>query len=109
MNYDELVELVKLADENLIKQRLERLGFRDCKKDERLKKANIVYIIQGTIFNTDGDYFDKTKTNTYSGYVCVENNEFQGMLFVLIERCKLNRSIKAYVSDGFLVYSKENS
>lgn len=108
MNYDELMNLVTLADDTLIKNRLESLGFRDCKKDEKLKKANFVYIIQGTIYNTEGDFFNKNRTSTYSGYVCAENHDFQGFLFVVIERCKLNRKLHAYVSDGFIIYAKEN-
>lgn len=108
MNYDELVALVALADDGLIRKKLEELGFRDCQKDEKLKKANIVYMIQGTIYETEEDSYDKNRMNVFSGYVCVENHDFQGYLFVVIERCKLNKRLRRYISDGFIIYGKEN-
>lgn len=108
MNYDELIALVALADDGLIRKKLEELGFRDCQKDEKLKKANIVYMVQGTLYKTKGDFLDKNKLNTFSGRVCVENHDFQGYLFVVIERCKLNKRLRKYISDGFIIYGKEN-
>ena len=107
MNGEQLNELVALADEKKIREKLTELGFEDAKKAPVLKNTNFVYLIQGTIFKTEKDYYDKDKKSLWGGNVCVENREHQGILYVVIEKLAYNKKYHSYISEKFLIYAKK--
>ena len=107
MNSELFNELVALADEKQIREKLTELGFRDAKTDPELKSTNFVYLIQGTLYKTEKDYYDKDKKTLWGGNVCVENREHCGLLYVVIEKLAYSRKYNGYVSEKFIIYAKE--
>ena len=49
MNYEQLTQVVKLADREQIKNRMTLLGYRDIEKDEKLNSVSFVTIAQSSI------------------------------------------------------------
>lgn len=107
MNSEQFNELVALADEKQIREKLKELGFRDAKTDPALKSTNFVYLIQGTLYKTEQDYYDKDRKTLWGGNVCVENREHRGILYVVIEKSAYSRKYNGYVSEKFIIYAKE--
>ena len=107
MNSELLNEIVPLADEKQIREKLTELGFRDAKTDPELKSTNFVYLIQGTLYETEQDYYNKDKKSLWGGNICVENREHSGMLYILIEKSAYSRKYNGYVSEKFIIYAKE--
>ena len=106
MNSELLNEIVALADEQDIREKLIELGFKDAKTDPELKGTSFVYLIQGTLYKTKTEYYDKEKKTLWGGNACVDNREHCGLLYVVIEKSTYSRKYNGYVSEKFIIYAK---
>ena len=99
MNYEQLTQVVKLADREQIKNRMTLLGYRDVEQDEKLKSVSFVTIAQSSIEDTEQYCFD--------GHRSINNDVAFGIEFITIQTMKYDKKRKMYITSNFDIYAKE--
>ena len=107
MNYEQLTQVVKLADREQIKNRMTLLGYRDIEKDEKLNSVSFVTIAQSSIEDTE-QYLSKDKQYCFDGHRSINNDVAFGIHIVfcniiLIEHMKDNFQILIWII-GFCIF-----
>lgn len=106
MNYEQLTQVVKLADREQIKNRMTLLGYRDIEKDEKLNSVSFVTIAQSSIEDTE-QYLSKDKQYCFDGHRSINNGVAFGIEFITIQTMKYDKKRKMYITSNFDIYAKE--
>ena len=101
MNYEQLTQVVKLADREQIKNRMTLLGYRDVEQDEKLNSVSFV-----TIEDTE-QYLSKDKQHCFDGHRSINNDVAFGIEFITIQTMEYNKKRKMYITSNFDIYAKE--
>lgn len=107
MTIEELNEIVKLRNLCKIEKALKAAGFIDCKKDEVLKHANLVSIIQSEFYQETNDC-PAGKNTEYTASIHRNAIGYEQYEFVIVEFLKpVKRGGDVISTAEMLVYARE--
>ena len=106
MTIDELTSIVTLADDEKIIARLEELGYRNAKTDDKLNIVPLIPVFRGCLFETE-DFWNADKTHLYNASKNIANDVAFGIEWIIIERLKYNKKSDTAITERMHIYVKE--
>lgn len=106
MTLTELTNIIRTANKKTIIASIKQLGYIDCTKDKKLRRANLCDIMKGKTIST-ATFPTKNGKYEYYGDICTTAKGFENLEFVIININKVYKDKNLSFPYKIFTFAKE--